>query len=423
MKEDFLHYLWKFRRFDALNLQTCNNEPLQILHPGQYLQLAGPDFFNAQIIIGDQKWAGNIEIHVKSSDWYLHQHEKDPAYDNVILHVVWEHDTEIFRINNIEIPVLQIKSYVADDILNSYDKLMFPKSWIYCEKQLTGFDNFILKNWLERLFFERLERKSIEIRNLLTQTGSDWEAVLFCMLARNFGLNTNGESFLQIAQSLPFSIVRKEGFECANVEALLFGRSGLLDAEKQDHYFLGLKSRFDYLSHKYQLEKIGITPVQFFKHRPDNFPTIRLSQLAVLYSQRQNLFSKITEAVTLKEMYKIFEVTASDYWHSHYQFDKISPAKSKALSKGFIDLIVINTIVPIRFAFAKNNGTETVEDLVSLLREVAPEKNAVTDKFRSFGIAAENALETQSLIQLKTDYCNRGKCMDCVIGTQLIQQT
>lgn len=421
MKEDFLHYLWKFKKFDTVNLKTFNKEDIGISNVGQYLELAGPDFFNAQITIGSQKWAGNVEIHLKSSDWYVHHHEKDAAYENVILHVVWEHDAEIFCKNNIEIPVLELKNYVDKTTLDNYQLLMKPKSWIFCEKELNTVDHFVVKNWQERLFFERLERKSEPIQELLAQTNNDWEAVLFCLLAKNFGLNTNGDVFLKIASSIPFSIIRKESFEQENLEALLFGSSGLLDSEKEDNYYKDLKYRFDYLSNKYQIERSVFEPVQFFKHRPDNFPTIRLSQLASLYHIEQNLFSKISSVQSLSAVYELFKVDAFYYWQDHYQFDKISPKKRKRLSKSFIDLIVINTIIPILFAFARNQGKEISENIMELINQIAPEKNAIIEKFNSFGIKSVNAFDTQSLLQLKNGYCSKGKCLECAIGIQLLK--
>ena len=423
MKEDFLHYLWKFKKFDVLNLKTSNGEEITIINVGQYLELAGPDFFNGQIVIGNQKWAGNIEIHLKSSDWYVHHHERDEAYENVILHVVWEHDTEVFRKNNTEIPVLELQKYVDAATIANYQSLISPKSWIFCEKQLKEIDRFAINNWLERLFFERLERKSKPIFELLDQTKQDWEGVLFCLLAKNFGLNTNGEIFLKIAQSIPFSIIRKESFEVENLEALLFGNAGLLDTEKEDTYFKDLKFRYFYLLHKYQLEKKNLEPVQFFKHRPDNFPTIRLSQLANVYHGQQNLFSKISTANSVKSIYETFDVSASDYWQNHYQFDKQSPKKKKKLSKSFVDLIIINTIIPLQFAYAKSQGKEISEELIQLLDDVGPEKNAITDKFGSFGLKSKNAFESQSLLQLKNEYCNKSRCLECAIGMELLKES
>ncbi len=423
MKEEFLHYLWKFKKFDTLNLKTSNGEEITIVNVGQYLELSGPDFFNAQIVIGDQKWAGNVEIHLKSSDWYVHHHERDAAYENVILHVVWEHDTEIFRSNNTEIPVLELKKQVDLATIANYQSLMIPKSWIFCEKQLKDIDEFALRNWQERMFFERLERKSKPIYELLQLTNNDWEAVLFCLLAKNFGLNTNGEIFLKIAQSIPFSVIRKESFEVENLEALFLGNAGLLELEKEDNYFKDLKFRYFYLLHKYQLEKKIVEPVQFFKHRPDNFPTIRLSQLANLYHSQQNLFSKISTSGSIQNIYEAFDVSASNYWQNHYQFDKESPKKKKKLSKSFIDLIIINTIIPLQFAFAKSRGKEISEDLIQLLNLVAPEKNAIMDKFSSFGLKSKNAFETQSLLQLKNEYCNKSRCLECAIGMELLKKS
>ncbi|WP_281226538.1 DUF2851 family protein [Flavobacterium aquiphilum] len=421
MKEDFLHYLWKFKKFDTLNLKTCNQEEIIIGNVGQFLELAGPDFFNAQITIGNQKWAGNVEIHIKSSDWYLHHHEKDSNYENVILHVVWEHDSEIYRNNNSEIPVLELKNYVSKETLDNYKKLLTPKSWIFCEKQLKGIPQFELTNWQERLFFERLERKSKPILELLQSTNNDWEAVLFCLLAKNFGLNTNGEIFFKIAQAIPFSVIRKECFEVENLEALLFGSAGLLDAEKEDSCFKDLKFRYFYLLHKHQIEKSRVEPVQFFKHRPDNFPTIRLSQLANLYHSQQNLFSKITDLNSVEVAYEIFRISVTPYWETHYQFDKESPKKTKKLTKSFIDLIVLNTIIPLQFAYAKSQGKEVSEDIIAVLNEVEPEKNSIIEKFSSFGIKAKNAFESQSLLQLKNEYCNKNKCLDCAIGMELLR--
>ncbi len=422
MKEDFLHYIWKFKKFDTLSLKTYNGEEITIINVGHYLEQAGPDFFNAQIIIGNQKWAGNVEIHLKSSDWYVHHHERDANYENVILHVVWEHDTEIFRKNNTEIPVLVLKDYVDLTTIANYQTLMAPKSWIFCEKQISQIDGFMVKNWQERLFFERLERKSKPIFELLEQTNQDWEAVLFYLLAKNFGLNTNGTIFLKIAQSIPFSIIRKESFEIENIEALLFGFAGLLDSEKEDMYFKDLKFRYFYLINKYQLEKKWIEPLQFFKLRPDNFPTIRLSQLANLYHKHQNLFSKISTPLSLKSVYDIFQVSSSSYWLAHYQFDKLSPKKKKQLSKSFIDLILINTLIPLQFAYAKSQGKEISEELILFIDEVSPEKNAILDKFISFGVKPKNVFESQSLLQLKNEYCNNSRCLECAIGIQLLKK-
>ena len=421
MKEDFLHYIWQYKKFDFSNLKTTIGEEITIINSGNYLQLAGPDFFNAQIKIGNQKWAGNVEIHLKSSDWYLHQHENDDNYNNVILHVVWEHDTPIFRRDNSEIPVVELKHFVSNDELNRYTSLVTPKSWIFCENQIATVNSFILSNWQERLFFERLERKSKPIEQLLQETGNDWESVLFCYLAKNFGLNTNGETFLKIAKSITFSIIRKEAVEVMYVEALLFGQANMLPVNPEDNYPKELLSWFDYISLKYKLNKPVIDAVQFFKHRPDNFPTIRLAQLSTLYYIQRNLFSKIITTTSIIELYTIFDVDVSEYWISHYNFDKESASKKKRLTKSFIDLLIINTIIPIQFAFAKSQGKDNSEELIDLMLSIKPEKNVIIDRFSNFGIKSKSAFETQSLLQLKNEYCNHKKCLHCAIGIELIK--
>ncbi|RDI16065.1 DUF2851 family protein [Flavobacterium sp. AG291] len=422
MKEDFLHYVWQFKKFDTLNLKTVQGEDIVVVNTGQYLQLAGPDFFNAQLAIGSQKWAGNVEIHIKSSDWYHHSHEKDTAYDNVILHVVWEHDTEVFRKDNTEIPVFELKHYVSAETLNNYNNLAVTKSWIYCEKELAHVDAFMFSNWKERLFFERLERKALPILELAKATGNDWEAVLFSFLAKSFGLNTNGEIFYRVVQSLPFSVIRREGFEFENLEALFFGRVGLLEDNHEDLYFKDLKSRYDYICHKYRLDKVYVDPVQFFKHRPDNFPTIRLSQLAQLYHKHQNLFSKLTEGVSVEQIYNIFDIQVSPYWQTHYTFDKVSTKKRKSLTTSFVDLLIVNTIVPFRFAYERSIGKEDPEKLIAMLQAIKPEKNAIIDKFTQFNVEMKSAFDTQSLLQLKNEYCANKRCLQCAVGLELLKK-
>jgi hypothetical protein len=423
MKEDFLHYIWRYKKFDFKSLQTSKGEKLTIENVGSYLENAGPDFFNGQITIDNQKWAGNIELHLKSSDWYLHHHEKDTAYENVVLHVVWEHDVDVFRKNNVEIPVLVLKDYVSDELVTNFQSLASPKSWIYCENQIHDADVFVFSNWLERLFIERLERKQKPIDALFLELNKDWEAVLFCLLAKNFGLNTNGLAFLDLAQNIPFPIIRKEASDAVNLEALFFGFSGLLDSEKEDVFYKELQNRFGYLVLKHQLEIKRTIPLQFFKLRPDNFPNIRLSQLAHLFSKNQQLFSDCIQVKSLKEVAKIFDVGVSEYWHTHYTFDKVSPKRMKKLSSTFIELVMINTIVPLQYAYFKSRDEEIQESLMAMMHQIKPESNAIIDKFKSFGLPIKNAYESQALLQLKNEYCNKKKCLSCSIGIQLLNAT
>ena len=423
MKEDFLHYIWRYKKFDFNSLQTSRGENLTIENVGSYLENAGPDFFNGQITIKGQKWAGNIELHLKSSDWYLHHHEQDVAYENVILHVVWEHDVDVFRKNNIEIPVLILKDYVANDLIENFQKLTIPKSWIFCENQIKNTNQFTYSNWLERLFIERLERKQKPIDELLLKLNKDWEAVLFCFLAKNFGLNTNGMAFLDMAENIPFAIIRKEAPDVLNLEALFFGFCGLLDAEREDLYYKELQSRFGYLVLKHQLDFKRTDPLQFFKLRPDNFPNIRLSQLAQVFSKNQQLFSSCIKVKSMNEVFEIFDVSVSDYWKTHYTFDKESPKQMKKLSVKFIELVMINTIIPLQFAYFKSRDEEVQERLMTMMHEIKPESNAIIDKFKTLGLSVTNAFETQSLLQMKNEYCNLKRCLSCSIGIQLLNST
>ncbi len=422
MKEDFLHHIWQFKKFNVVGLKTVQGEELALINSGQYLQQSGPDFFNAQIMLGQQRWAGNVEIHLKSSDWYIHHHETDSAYDNVILHVVWEHDTDVMRPDGIAIPVLELKHYVDARLLENYNSLASVKTWIYCERELADVNSFVIDNWKERLFFERLERKAAPVTQLAKELGGDWEAVLFCFLAKSFGLNTNGDVFYRMAASLPFSVVRKESFDAESLEALFFGRLGLLDAGFEEHYPNRLKQQYDYLLHKYRLEKPFLPQPEFFRHRPDNFPTIRLSQLAALYQGQQNLFDALMNAADASAIYEIMNVQAGAYWQTHYTFDKESPKKRKALTRSFIDLIIINTIVPLKLAFAKSRGEEVGDDLVTLLSGIAPEANSIVERFNKLKVATNSAFDTQALLQLRNEYCANKKCMQCAIGLELLKK-
>lgn len=421
MKEDFLHYVWQNKKFALTSLQTFHGDALQILHSGMQLQQSGPDFFNAQIIIGAQKWAGNVEIHLKASDWYLHHHQTDANYDNTILHVVWEYDTPVLRNDQSEIPVLQLKDYVDKGVLFQYEKLKQKKNWINCEYGIQEVPQFVLKNWLERLYFERLENKVQPILALLQENNNDWEATLFCFLAKNFGLNTNGETFNQMAKSIPFAIVRKESFDVAYLEALFFGITNMLPQHPQDNYSKDMLALYEYIRVKYNIEAKYIPNAEFFRLRPDNFPTIRLAQLAMLYHVHKNLFSQIIEVNNLRSLYRLFQISVSEYWEYHYNFEKASVAKDKTLSKSFIDLLVINTIVPFQFAYAKMNGQEDYEFSFDLIEEIIAEKNTIVNHFKGIGVEAKNAFESQALLQLKNKYCDANRCLHCTIGLELLK--
>ena len=421
MQEDFLHYIWKHKAFDSFVLKTTKGESINVSKLGQHNHNAGPDFFNAQLSIADQLWAGNVEIHIKSSDWYVHNHEVDKAYDNVILHVVWEHDTEIFRKDNTEIPTLELKHYVNKNLIDKYQKLMQSKSWINCETNFAEVDDFLLNNWLDRLYIERLEEKSQKIKQLLNVSNNDWEAVLFKMLLKNFGLKINGEAFLSLAHSFDFSIIRKLQNNVLDVEAILFGQSNLLaDEHIEEAYYTDLIQRFGFLKQKFNLDANGVLPLQFFRLRPPNFPTIRLSQFANLYTLEQNLFSKVMQLNTREEFYKFFNKGVTSFWRTHYTFAKTSKVSKKLLTKSFIDLLIINTLIPLKFSYAKAQGKSIEDEVFQLIKEVKIEHNSIVTKFLELKPIEKNAFSSQALLQLKQNYCNKNKCLQCAIGNSLI---
>jgi len=422
VKEDFLHYIWKHKLLNLNQLETTQKEKVQLINSGEHNHNAGPDFFNSQIIIEDLHWAGNVEIHVKSSDWYVHGHEKDINYDSIILHVVWEHDIEIYTKDNLVVPTLELKKHLDKNILNNYQKL-FSKSqkWINCQNVISSVDPFIIDNWLERLYVERLEQKSELTQKMLDTSQNDWEAVLIKLLFKNFGLKVNGDAFLNLINSIDFSIIRKEKQSLVNIEALLFGQAGLLSDDIQDAYYKTLQMEYNYLLKKHNLQVNMKSQFQFFRLRPNNFPTVRIAQLAALLNQHQNLFSKIIITTKLKDYYKLFDISISEFWKIHYSFTSTSRKTYKKLSKKFIDLLLINTIVPLKFIYLKYINELNEEELISTIKLIKPEKNAVIDGFKELNVPCNNALNSQALLQLKNEYCEKNKCIQCAIGNQLLR--
>lgn len=421
IKEDFLHYLWKYKLFDFSQLNSLSNEDIVIINSGTHNHNAGPDFFNAKIKIGNQLWAGNVEIHLKSSDWYVHNHEQDISYDNVILHVVWEDDMQIFRQDNSVITTLELRGLVKKDLLYSY-QILFSKQqvWINCENEISKVDPFIFNNWKERLYYEKLNNKSEKIVTLLKQSNNDWEAVLFKLFVKNFGLQVNGDSFFSLANSFDFSVFRKCQSNVITLEALLFGQASMLPDELNDFYLSDLKHEYAFLQVKYKLKPIHKGEIKFFRLRPNNFPTIRLSQLANLYTTYPNLFSRIISIEKLKDYYTLFDIETSVYWQTHYSFKSVSNTRKKRLTKSFIDLLLVNTIIPVLFVYNKYLGKNKDDLILNLIQQIKSEKNSIIDKFKAVGVCTNNAMDTQALIQLKNEYCIAQKCLQCAVGNSLL---
>ena len=423
MKEEFLYYIWQYKLFAKLDLRTTEKKQITIVKSGIQNKNAGPDFLNGQVKIGAQLWAGNIEMHLKSSDWYVHKHEEDVNFDAVILHVVWEHDAVVFMKNNEPMPTIELKDFVDDKLLLNYKRLVYsPRSWILCENQIATLDLFLVDNWLERLYFERLEQKSIFIMELLQESNYNFETVLFQLIAKNFGLKVNGDSFLQLAKSIDFLILRKVSFDEQQLTALFFGQAGFLEKEVEDSYYQQLKKEYEYLKHKYKLHPISNAQFQFFRMRPQNFPTIRIAQLASLFFKHQNLFSKLMSITKKEEFYTLFSFTIQAFWKTHYTFESKSKKSSKKLSKSFIDLILINTIIPLKFVYLKSKAASDKDEIIELIKQVASEKNSIISKFSKLNLKSKNALESQALLELKNNYCSKKRCLQCAIGNNLVRK-
>ena len=424
MKEEFLHYVWKHQLFSQNSLLTVDLKSIEIIFPGIHNTNSGPDFLNAKIKIDEMLWVGNVEIHINSSDWYLHQHEKDTNYDSVILHIVWEDDVEVFSKNNQRLPTLIISNFIANDMLKNYHQLYSKQQrWIPCENRIQTIDSFVLENWMERLFFERLEEKSKIIEGLLKESNNDYEAVLFKLLAKNFGLKTNAEALLNLASSIDYSIVRKVQNDAFKLQALLFGQAGFLQDDFKEEYSINLNSEYNYLKHKYALEPIHNKQFQFFRMRPANFPTIRIAQLSALYFKQPQLFSKLILASDVNQIYKLFSVDLDDFWKTHYTFHKSSPKRVKRITKQFVDLLLINTFIPLKFNYLKDRGAVFEEDSLLLIKQLKPEGNSIISNFKELKIDAKNALETQALLQLKNNYCAKKRCLQCAIGNVILNKT
>lgn len=421
MTEEFLHYLWKYRLLNP-NLQLISGESCEIIEVGLHNSNAGPDFFNARIKIGDTIWAGNIEIHIKTSDWYAHRHHLDKAYENVILHVVWQHDKTVIGRNGQPLPALEIKDAYHPEIYERYRDFMSSKNWIACENLIRKVDRFVVNNWLDRVMIERLEDKAHEIESQLHFNKNNWEQTFYEFLARNFGFKINALPFDLLAKSLPLNYLGKHKNNKLQIEALLFGQAGFFSHVYKDDYPKKLSKEYKFLHEKYKLVPLDPHIWRFMRLRPSNFPTIRIAQFADLVCQSSHLFSKLVEIDSVKKLSQLFDVSASDYWNSHFHFDKKSPDRTKRLGKTAIQLIVINTLIPFLFVYGKNrNDQSLIERSVKLLDQLPGENNGIIRKWENLGLSTRTAFNTQALIQLKTNYCNHKKCLDCAIGNNLLK--
>jgi len=446
MQEALLHHIWKFRLFDSHELKTVGNDTVEIIHPGQHNTDSGPDFFNARIKINDTIWAGNVELHIKTSDWQKHNHQHDMAFDNVILHVVFENDLEgnnedhpersrrsavAFSSIQNKIPILELKTRISETLLKRYDTLMLNQNNIPCNGSIANIDAFTFSNWTDRLLVERLELKTKAIEQLLVQNENNWEQTFYVLLARNFGFKVNAVPFELLARSLPLTYLAKHKNELFQIEALLYGQAGLLQSDFKDEYPSRLRAEYDFLKTKFGLQNMDAHLWKFMRMRPVNFPTIRIGQFAQLIHKSSHLFSKLLETKNAKQAFDLFDVYAGEYWNTHFMFDKLSSftekeeavSGDKHLGKTSIENILINTVVPVLFYYGKQKGIAKIQQRAfEYLEHIAAEQNKITKQWITYKVPCENAYQAQALIQLYNFYCSEKKCLSCAIGNKILKQ-
>lgn len=424
IKEDFLHYIWRTKKVPLHHLETIDGRRVEILDYGIYNVDAGPDFFNAKVRIEDTVWAGNIEMHVFSSDWNKHLHHSDRAYDNVILHVVYENDREVkFQNKEYNIPTIEMKGKIPGVFLNQYLYLMQSQDQIPCARLLPDLNMEKIQFWKYSLVVERLFQKSANIKTLLHETKNDWEESLYILIARYFGAKVNAEPFERLARSLPLSLLAKNKDKLSTVEALLFGQAGMLRADYKDEYYQQLKKEYNFLKHKYQLQPIDAVTWKFSKLRPVNFPTIRIAQFASFIAQNSGLFSKIKESVNPTDIKTMLKSTASEYWDTHYKFDSDANYQKKVTGSDFEIILLINSVCPILYYYGKVHDEETfIDKAIHILEQLAAETNTITNMWKAYGLNSKTSFDSQALIQLKTQYCQEFQCLRCVIGNEIMNK-
>lgn len=422
--EDFLHYAWQFKSFDFTDLQTFDGESITIMHQGLLNKNSGPDFSNAKIIIGGTTWAGNVEIHLKSSDWLKHNHQTDTAYTNVILHVVYEHDAEIKRHDGSILPVLELKSRISAELIEKYVNLFLNLNDFPCIAQIQHVDGVIINSFISRTLIERFEQKSKMVMETLDELKGNWDETFYRFIARNFGFKVNAVPFELFAKAIPQQVYGKHKNNPLQIEALVFGAAGFLNDHFEDEYPVKLKKEFSFLKKKYNIEPVEVSLWKFMRMRPQNFPTIRLAQFAALIIQSNHLFSKILEIKNVSALRTLFEnLPVNTYWKTHYHFKKEAKAVSIQIGKTSVDNILLNTVALFLFAYGKFTDDQFyINKSMKLLETLPAEKNAITEKFTTAGVEMVNAFSSQGILQLKKQYCDEKKCLSCGIGIKILKQ-
>ncbi|MBE7175249.1 MAG: DUF2851 family protein [Mucilaginibacter polytrichastri] len=420
-QEDLLHFIWKYRLYDPEQLCCADGQPLRIVYAGQHNTDAGPDFLHAQIRIGETLWAGNVEIHMRASDWIRHGHDHDRAYDNVILHVVYEHDGEICRTDGSGIAVFTLKNRVSDAFLLRYHQLLDAQQrFIPCENAISQVDEFHRRNWLERVAIERLTCRSEKVLDTVQRNKGDWEESTYQLLARNFGFHVNADPFEWLAASLPLKILGRHNTQ--QIEALLFGQAGMLTADLADQYPAVLRKEYLFLQKKQKLDALPLHIWKFARMRPLNFPTLRIAQFSGFIARQPAVFQHMLSLKDPDQLAALFSgVKTAAYWNEHFRFDKTSLFQEKNIGIESANQLLINTIAPVLFAYGRyTQKPQIVQQSIQLLEILPPENNKFIAGFVNLQVKPASAQDSQALLQLKQAYCDKRKCLDCGIGNRIL---
>jgi len=421
--EDFLHYVWKFKLYDFRGLKTTDGEAVEIISAGTHNFNAGADFQNARIKIGGTTWAGNVEIHVASADWYQHNHSNDGAYNNVVLHVVYRDNQPVTLPDGKPLPTIELVNRIPAELYGRYHQMAYGNQQIIpCEGSIKTVNSISIHNWLTRVLVERLEKKSAGVINTLNMNTGNWEETFYQYLAANFGFKINALPFELMAKALPQSLLAKHKTNALQIEALIFGQAGFLEDDLTEIYPTELKAEYDYLRKKYNLTPVEKHLWKYLRLRPLNFPTVRLAQFAGLVIQCNHLFSKILEENTVAGLRKLFSnIVVNQYWDTHYRFGVESKFAIKAFGNTSIDLLLMNTVAVFLFSYGNHYQLPRyVDRSLELLESLPLEQNYILDDFKALGVKAQNAFESQALLELRQSYCNQKKCLQCGIGNQIL---
>ncbi|NNE55237.1 MAG: DUF2851 family protein [Flavobacteriales bacterium] len=422
MTEDFLHFIWKFSLFQDFKLTTTTEQPITIIYPGIHNPNSGPDFLEAKIKIGERMWFGHVEIHIRASDWLKHGHQNDLAYDQVILHAVFDPDKEIYLRSPGDLPVLDLSRFLKQSYHDKYRDLSENLTTIACSNSISQVRPITMAHWLDRLAVHRCDRKSKFILQRVEDNQGDWRLTLYQALGIAFGFKVNAHAFSFLTESLPLRIIEHHKDSRFQIEALLFGQAGFLEGDISDGYPLALQNEYAFLRKKFGLYPQKQAIWKRSRMRPPNFPELRLAQLAAVLHNVDKLFRVMSEGCSASDLWVLLKTDVPGYWNTHSRIDRPCKPRNAVIGVSSIETIVINTLVPYLFAFGSYRGdVESREQALSLLMSVQPESNKITREWKQYNILALNAMESQALLELRNEFCANKKCLNCMVGVELLK--